>query len=433
MEKTYPEQHRRISDVTCLFCGVTCDDLEVFVEGDTIKEVKNACILGKATFMNHKTDVATPRIKGKEASIDECIEAAADILVCANFPLIYGLASTECNAQRKAVELADLIGATIDTTSSVCHSPSLQAIQTVGDSTCTLGEIKNRAELLVFWGCNPAEAHPRHFTRYSVTPKGLFIPKGKKDRTVIVIDVRRTPSAKAADQFIQIRPGSDYEVLTVMRALLKGEELDVEEVGGIPVTVLKTLVEQLKSCRFGSIHWGMGLTMSRGKHMNVMALLLLARDLNQFTKFVASPMRGHGNVVGIATVLTWQTGYPFAVNLSRGFPQYNPGEFSSVDVLARKEADAALIVAADAIANFPKAAGEHLSRIPTIAIDAKESMTTKMATIIIPTAQAGISAPGLAYRMDHIPIPVKKVVDSPYPSDKEVLERILEKVRSKLL
>jgi formylmethanofuran dehydrogenase subunit B len=60
-------------------------------------------------------------------------------------------------------------------------------------------------------------------------------------------------------------------------------------------------------------------------------------------------------------------------------------------------------------------------------------MTTKMATIIIPTDQAGISAPGLAYRMDHIPIPVKKVVDSPYPSDKEVLERILEKVRSKLL
>jgi formylmethanofuran dehydrogenase subunit B len=422
----------KISDVTCLFCGVTCDDLEVFVEGDTIKEVKNACILGKATFMNHKVDVATPRIKGKEASIEECIEASAEILSQSHFPLIYGLASTECNAQRKAIELADLIGASIDTTSSVCHSPSLQAIQTVGDSTCTLGEIKNRADLLVFWGCNPAEAHPRHFTRYSVTPKGYFIPKGKKDRQVILVDVRKTPSAKAADQFIQIRPGSDYEVLTAMRALLKGEELEVEEVGGVPISTLKSLLEKLKTCKFGSIHWGMGLTMSRGKHMNVMALLLLARDLNRFTKVVASPMRGHGNVVGIATVLTWQTGYPFAVNLSRGFPQYNPGEFSSVDLLARGEADAALIIAADAFANFPRAAAEHLSRIPTIAIDAKESMTTKIATVVIPTAQAGISAPGLAYRMDHIPIPVKKVVDSPYPSDREVLERIIEKVRSKL-
>ncbi len=30
--------------------------------------------------------------------------------------------------------------------------------------------------------------------------------------------------------------------------------------------------------------------------------------------------------------------------------------------------------------------------------------------------------------MDHIPLVMKKVVDSPYPSDREVLERIIAKV-----
>ncbi len=417
-----------VEGVTCPFCGVCCDDLEVHVVDGKIKDVKNACVLGKDTFMHHLEGWAKPTIKGKPATIDECIDAAAEILAKAKYPLIYGLDSTELNAQRKAIELADLIGANIDHTSSVCHAPSLQAVQTVGISSCTVGEVKNRADLVIFWGCNPAEAHPRHASRYSVTPKGLFTPKGKKDRMVINVDVRPTPTTRMADAFIQIKPNSDYEVFSALRALVKGHELSQPEVGGVAVEEWKTLVEKMKSAKFGTLYWGMGLTMTRGKYMNVLALLTLVQELNRFTKFLSAPMRGHGNVVGMAQVLSWQTGYPFAVNMSRGYPRFNPGEYSVADLLANKEVDAALIVAGDAIGNFPAKMAEHLQSIPMIAIDPKESETTKVATVVIPTAQAGIAAGGMLYRMDHIPLVMKKVVDSPYPSDREVLDRIIAKV-----
>jgi len=419
-----------VEGVTCPYCGVCCDDLEVHVVDGKIKDVKNACVLGKDTFLHHLEGWATPRIKGKPATIDECIDAAAEIMANAKYPLIYGLDSTELGAQRKSIELADLIGANIDHTSSVCHAPSLQAVQTVGISSCTVGEVRNRADLVIFWGCNPAEAHPRHATRYSVTPKGLFTPKGKKDRMVINVDVRPTPTARMADAFIQIKPNSDYEVFSALRALVKGHELSQPEVGGVAVDEWKTLVEKMKSCKFGALYWGMGLTMTRGKYMNVVALLTLIQDLNRFTKFVSAPMRGHGNVVGMAQVLSWQTGYPFAVNMSRGYPRFNPGEYSVADLLANKEVDAALIVAGDAIGNFPAKMAEHLQSIPMIAIDPKESETTKVATVVIPAAQAGIAAGGTLYRMDHIPLVMKKVVDSPYPSDREILERIIAKVRA---
>jgi formylmethanofuran dehydrogenase subunit B len=417
-----------VEGVTCPFCGVCCDDLEVHVVDGKIKDVKNACVLGKDTFMHHLEGWAKPTIKGKPATIDECIDAAAEILAKAKYPLIYGLDSTELNAQRKAIELADLIGANIDHTSSVCHAPSLQAVQTVGISSCTVGEVKNRADLVIFWGCNPAEAHPRHASRYSVTAKGLFTTKGKKDRMVINVDVRPTPTTRMADAFIQIKPNSDYEVFSALRALVKGHELSQPEVGGVAVEEWKTLVEKMKSAKFGTLYWGMGLTMTRGKYMNVVALLTLVQELNRFTKFLSAPMRGHGNVVGMAQVLSWQTGYPFAVNMSRGYPRFNPGEYSVADLLANKEVDAALIVAGDAIGNFPAKMAEHLQSIPMIAIDPKESETTKVATVVIPTAQAGIAAGGMLYRMDHIPLVMKKVVDSPYPSDREVLDRIIAKV-----
>jgi formylmethanofuran dehydrogenase subunit B len=151
----------------------------------------------------------------------------------------------------------------------------------------------------------------------------------------------------------------------------------------------KTLLEKMKSSKFGILYWGMGLTMSRGKYLNIVALLTLVQELNRFTKFQTAPMRGHGNVVGMAQVLTWQTGYPFAVNMSRGYPRFNPGEYSVADLLAHGEVDAALILAADAIGNFPAKMAEHLRSIPMIAVDPKESETTKVATVVIPQRRPG--------------------------------------------
>ena len=97
----------------------------------------------------------------------------------------------------------------------------------------------------------------------------------------------------------------------------------------------------MKAARFGIIFFGMGLSMTRGKHMNSAGVLTLAAEMNAFTKFVAMPMRGHGNVAGSDMVLRWTTGYPFGVNLARGFPRFNPGEFSTVDLLVRGDVDAA--------------------------------------------------------------------------------------------
>jgi len=105
--------------VLCPFCGTACDDIEIRVEDGKIKTVKNACALGKATYMHYQEDLATPRIHGQSATIEQCIDAAAEILAAAKYPLIYGLDSTELSAQRKAIELVELIGANIDHTSSV--------------------------------------------------------------------------------------------------------------------------------------------------------------------------------------------------------------------------------------------------------------------------------------------------------------------------
>jgi formylmethanofuran dehydrogenase subunit B len=427
-----------VENATCTFCGCVCDDmiLTVDVDEQRITNSKNACVLGKAWFAEHTVEERPyALIDGQEATTEEGIEVAAQILANSRFPVVYGLSDTTCEAQRQAVAIADMIGANLDTTTSVCHGPSGIAFQGVGESTATLGEIKNRADLVIYWGGNPAESHPRHFTRYAVTPKGMYTPNGKKDRTVVLVDVRRTPSAPVADIFIQVKPKSDFEVLWALRALVKGRQVDpsIEERTGVPLATLEDLAERMKNCRFGVLFFGMGLTMNRGRHFNSGALLALATDLNDYTHFVAKPVRGHGNVTGADNVVSWQTGFPFAVNFSRGYPRFNPGEFTSVDLLVRGEADAALIIASDPASNFPKAAIEHMHNIPVIALDPKPTHTTQLAKVAFTTATYGINVPGTVYRMDDVPITLRPAFESPYPSDEEILTAIKERVHELLL
>lgn len=423
-----------VQDATCTFCGCVCDDIDLSVDTQKnhIVEAKRACVLGKAWFLNHHIeDSPQARVDGQPASYEVAIERAADILFNAHYPVTYGLSDTTTEAQRVAVAITDWIGGTVDTTTSVCHGPSGIAFQGVGEVTCSLGEIKNRADFLLFWGGNPAESHPRHFTKYSLMPKGEFVPRGRKDRYAVLVDVRKTKSAKAVDQFLQIKPRSDFELAWGLRLLAKGIDPDpsIEQKTGISVATLKEMMDRMKQAKFGAILFGMGVTMTRGKHMNSEAVLALARDMNRHTRWVAKPMRGHGNVTGADNVVTWQTGYPFGVNLCRGYPRFNPGEFTTSDLLARGEADAALIIASDPMSNFSQPAREHLSRIPVITLDPKLSETAKVATVAFTTATYGINVPGTVYRMDDVPISLRPAFQSPYKSDLEILQAIEKRIR----
>ena len=103
--------------------------------------------------------------------------------------------------------------------------------------------------------------------------------------------------------------------------------------------------------------------------------------------------------------------------------------FPFVDILANHEADAVLIIGTDLGAHFPRATVEHLANINTIVLDPFISLSTAVAKLHIPVASVGIDAEGTAYRLDGVPIHVKKAFESEMPSDEVILTRILEEVR----
>ena len=422
-----------VEDVTCTFCGCLCDDITLKVEGNRITAARNACTLGETWFFEDRSEPdVVCWIDGEPSALEDGIERAARILADAKYPLVHGLCHTTSQAQRVAVSIGDLIGGCVDTSSRPAHGAHTLALQEIGEVTCTLGEVKNRGDLIVFWGCDPALSHPRHLSRYSLEPRGTFLPRGRADRYCVVVDVNETRTAKLADQFLPIKAGAQFEALWALRALIKGVELDpaqIEAETGVSLSAWQDLVDRMKRARYGVNFFDPSSTSSVEAHLSCHAMFALTRDMNAHTRFVCVPLGGRGNRAGAENVLTWQTGYPWGVNLAHGYPRFNPCDYVTTPILERGEADAALIIAGDPMSYLGDKAREQLNRIPTIVLDSGTTATTRVATIVFHTATSGINTPGTVYRADGVPIPLRAAVFSPRPTDEAILKKIEHRVR----
>ncbi|NOX54814.1 MAG: formylmethanofuran dehydrogenase subunit B [Planctomycetes bacterium] len=412
---------KTFSDVVCVGCGCLCDDICVTVRDNRVVEADPLCELGRALFFAQPAESKPAAfVDGHSAEYDEAIDRAADVLRAAQAPLVCGLCEATCEAQQAAVALADRIGAIIDPIGSDPRSSFLTAVQQVGLATCTLGELRHRADRFLLWRANPAVTHPRFFQRYGP----------QANVTLLVIDEHPTDTARVADEFLLLRADGDFDLVWALRAVLHGLALphDTERRTGLPLTTIRRLAEFLQTATYGVVVLGGGWGSGRCDHLTIEAILVLVRELNRFRPWRVVPLVNPANQTGAENVLAWSTGYPAAVDLRGGCPRANPGEFSAVDVLSRGEVDAAVIVGAGSPGRVPAAARSRLATLATIVIGGDVRSMTPAPTVAFPTARPGLEAGGIVHRMDGVPLSLRPVLSASHKTDAQVLDDIKRRI-----
>ncbi|ODS36185.1 MAG: formylmethanofuran dehydrogenase subunit B [Candidatus Altiarchaeales archaeon WOR_SM1_86-2] len=426
-------------NVMCPVCGSVCDDIGVEVLDGKVN-TRNACKMGHSKFQElvsaHR--IKKPQVKengkSRDADWDDALDKAAEILVNAKRPHIFMGTETICEAYAAGIKIAEHIGGTIDGSFTQCHCPTGLGLQEAGMVTATLGVIKNRADLAIYWGTNPMDSHPRHMSHYAIFPRGRFRKRGRLDRKMIIVDPRKTKSSKLADLHVRVKPNKDYELFSAIRATLNEKEvsdLALEDIG-INRETFDKMVDMMKNAEFGALCFGLGLASSIGKHRNQENMMKMVQLLNNYTKFIMGINMGHCNVAGFVQVMSYTTGYPYAVDFSRGYPRYGPGEFTNADILADKGIDAMLVLGADLAAHQPRKSVEWMAKIPVISIDISPNPTTMLSDVVLPGVIAGMESEGTFYRMDHVPMKVRKFIDPPFDfttSDADTLEQLLERIK----
>jgi formylmethanofuran dehydrogenase subunit B len=296
---------------------------------------------------------------------------------------VTGLGEATCEAQRVAVAIADAIGATVDA------GPAPLAYQEIGASTATLGEIRDRAELIVVWRADPVATHPRLFERLERTRRPL-----------VVVDDHRSATVAEADEYLELPAERAVEALWLLRALVS----EVRAVGeGLPSEALAGLAARLRECRHAAIlhAGGAASTALHGAtdgHLEALGLAALVRELSHHAHVVSLPLRRAANDAGAEAVLAWQTGYAGAVDLASGHPReatYGPSG-----------ADAVLALGADEVPG-----------VPTVCVHPRPAATARVAI-------APATAPGVLHRLDGVPVPLRGLGPDGRPGAAEVLEAL---------
>jgi formylmethanofuran dehydrogenase subunit B len=377
-----------------------------------------------------------PMIRNEEGELEEvdwdaALDKAAELIAGAVRPVFYGWSETSIETMHYGLELGELVGAVLDNQATICHGPSIQAVQNVGYPIFTLGEGKNRADMVVYTGSNAMNSHPRHMARYSTFPRGYFRPRGRYDRTVVTMDPKYSDTAKMSDVWIGFEQNGDYEFYNAIRAVLKGKKLKKDVISGIPKEDIYELAEKMKNAQFGTLYFGLGLTHTLSKQRNIDIAIQMIADLNKYSKWVLMPMRGHFNVNGFNIFMSYETGFPYGVDFSRGYQRYMNGETNTIDLLTRKECDVFMVIAADPGAHYPGGAVKHLAEIPVIQIDIHWGPSTEIADVVLPGSFIGVEAAGTSYRMDGVPIYMKKAIDKPETcrDDEWIVKELLERVK----
>ncbi|HEU4642280.1 MAG TPA: hypothetical protein VFS44_07470 [Gemmatimonadaceae bacterium] len=407
-----------VEHATCLGCGCTCDDIAVVVRDDRIAEARNACPLGAAWF-GDGTVPGEVRARGASVSLDAALDAAAALLAGARRPLVQLAPDISCETQRAALAIADRLHALADGVTSSTAAGGVLAAQRRGRAGATLGEIRNRADLVLFWGVDPARRYPRFTTRYAPDPPGLFVPEGRAGRTVAGVDVGEAAAPPEAEPRVRLEDGEELDALTALRTLL-AERTPSSSADALAKRVAP-LAERLRGARYAVVVYD-GESSVPGDTRRAEGVIALVQQLNARTRAALCTLRAGGNRSGAEAVMTWQTGFPMCVDFSRGTPRYRPDDGAAA-WLRSGEVDALLVVG-DARAAPVLPADD----VPRVIIGPRASTATPAPAVAIDTGVAGIHDGGTAYRMDDVPLPLRPSVPGPR-SALDVVGALAERVR----
>src|SRR2546423_6719164 len=156
--------------LTCAGCGLLCDDVTVERSGDAVR-LHPDCYLGAAWLSEcvaGAADAPAATIRGQPADVEAALRRAAELLREARRPLLYGFDGATVEDARAALALADELGALVAPDGLGGDWAGAPAVPLRGASTATLGEIRDRSELVVIWREDPETTHPRLLDRLGI-------------------------------------------------------------------------------------------------------------------------------------------------------------------------------------------------------------------------------------------------------------------------
>ena len=415
----------QFENVTCLHCGLLCDDLTVQVKDLSLRVLNpesSYCASAYADASLNKDAQPTSLIFGKPASIEEALKKAAEILRASSQPLINGLIA-DVQTCRNAIALTEKVGGVIDHANGSRIRCSTAVMQRIGEVKTTLAEVRNRADCVVIFGPSVLQKFPRFLNRI-LRPEKSLGNENSINKKIFVLDLVANNASQTN------KKENNVTTLLLKFPLLESLVYRFQEIITRPQESLGNIDQATQSLidlqqiilesNYTTLVWSTSDFNQESSEHTVQALTETIKTLMKKVRCVGLPLGGSKGEVTANQVSTWQTGVPLPVAFMSGTPVHNPVLYDGMSMLRNKELDSLLWISTYNSEDTPPD-----TDIPTIVLG-HPKMKCKKASVYIPTGIPGIDYRGLACRTDGVAtLPLRSIRSSSFPASSDMLEKLI--------
>ncbi len=400
--------------MVCAGCRCLCDDISYYVKKGRVVRALNLCEIG---WRRNESICAGDRLPPPSPSLlSDHLKHAARILRSHGPVLVLGGDSVDEAAIVASFDLArEFQGLWVPWAFPGVRSFYERAKQ-FGLATAFLDEVRDHADLVIFWRADPLETHHRHLSRYSFFARGRFTERGNLDRSLAAVAAEKTVIEPLCQQFLQSPADRDVALIEALIGHRQGEEFDHRDFSSL-IGVLQR-----------SSYIALFVDPQKVRQDTLDAMFLWSTKVNAEgrQRMVILPLWNAGsNVEGFCRVSLEQNATPWGADFSTE-PDKRFAEAIDWEDLAGHVGSLLMIPSGIDLAQG-QTLPDCLSEKPRVVIDPFKQTPLQGADVVIPTALPGFESDGLFFRADGLPLEARRVqglADHGYPTVQGVLTEI---------
>ncbi len=400
--------------MVCAGCSCLCDDISYYLKGGMVVRTVNLCEVGwKRICSVHAEDRLPPP---SPSLLSDRLEHAAGILRSHGPPLVLGADGVEEAAIRASMQLAgQLEGIWLPWAFPAIRSFYERAGR-FGWATALLDEVRDHADLVIFWRADPLETHHRHLSRYSFFARGRFTERGNLDRSLAAVCSDKAVIEPLCQQFLRAPVDRDVPLIEALSGRCAPQGLDPRDfssfVGALErsayialfVDPQKVAAETLDAM----FQWSSRVNAQGRRRMVILPL------------WKAGP-----NVEGFCRISLEQNATPWGADFSRG--SKGPSDSAAGWRELSGRVGSLLVIPSGTDPFDGRTLPGCLAEKPRIVIDPFKQTRRQSAEVVIPAALPGLEHDGVFFRADGLPLVARRpegLADNGYPSVFDVLSRM---------
>lgn len=313
------------------------------------------------------------RIQGSAAAE---VARAATALRAARRVLVTGLLDLSADAVASACDVAETLGAAIDTGTADLASPLGPVVPRAGGITADPEELRDRADLVVAWFCDPETASPGFRAAFLTPPLASGPPR-------LVVAVGPEPGA-AANRHLPLPCESAVDLARLLHTMLLGHDAprDNAAAAGLGAACHELGAAIRAAACVGFVTTRAADPLGLAAWATRLLVRAIAHERPAFEVLLDEPACGRGGGPGATDVLTWRYGAGGGIaRADRLGASFRPGECAAETLITRGEVDAVLVVG-----SLPEAVEAALAAraaaVTVVRIDDRDTAATALAALL---------------------------------------------------